>query len=366
MHSPQSRQRFGLAGAGLSGIVLLIAAPLLAQGPPPAVIRYTVAREHNVRRELVLPGTAEPRTATTLASTMEGQVIDFPAKEGMRFSRGQVLARLDTGTLQLRLDVQRSTLKEAEARLKLAESNLARAKELFAATVVSKQQLDDSQSEFNAWLGRVDSLKGEIARTEDEIARCTIRSPLAGVVVRERTEVGQWMTKGGPVVELLDLETVEIRVEVPERYFASLRVGSTATATFESLTGFTARGKVLAIIPEADRQARTFPVKVVVPNERGRIAVGMLARVSFEAGDLQKATLVPKDAVISRGDRKVLYRMNGNNTVEELAVETGIGVGAWIEVRGPVRAGDKVVTRGNERLRPGQPVQATPIEYERP
>jgi RND family efflux transporter MFP subunit len=366
MHSFPTKRRTPLAGLGLAGVLVLVAASLLAQGPPPAVVRYTVAREHNVRSELILPGTAEPRTATTIAGTVEGQVMDFPAKEGMRVKRGDVLARLDTGTLELRLDVQRSALKEAEARLKLAESNLARARELFAATVASRQQLDDSQSEFNAWTGRVDSLKGEITRTEDEIARCTIRSPLAGVVVRERTEVGQWLTKGGPVVELVDLDTVEVRVEVPERYFPALRVGSPASATFESLPGFVARGKVLAIIPEADRQARTFPVKVVLPNERGRIGVGMLVRVAFEAGDSQKATLVPKDAVISRGDRKVLYRMNGESTVEEIAVETGIGVGVWIEVRGPLRAGDKVVTRGNERLRPGQAVQATPIEYQRP
>jgi RND family efflux transporter MFP subunit len=361
--SPRSTLRVRLAGAG---VLLCISAALLAQGPPPAVVRYTVAREHTIRRTLTLPGTVEPRTASTIASTVEGQVTDFPAKEGMRVRKDQVLARLDTVPLELRRDVQRAALKEAEARLKLAESNLARARELFAATVISRQQLDDNQSEFTAWQGRVDSLRAEIARIEEDIARCTIRSPIAGVVVRERTEVGQWMDKGGAVVDLLAMDTVEVRVDMPERYFASLRVGAAATATFESLPGYTARGRVLAVIPEADRQSRTFPVKIEIPNEQGRVGAGMLAQVSLQAAEYYRATLVPKDAVISRGERKLLYRLNGESSVEEVAVETGTGVGAWVEVRGPVRAGDKVITRGNERLRPGQPVQASALEYERP
>jgi len=348
------------------GMSVLLSGVGFAQGLPPAQVRYTVAREQNVRRSVVLPGTVEPRTASTVASTVEGQVVDYPAKEGMRVKAGQALARLDTVPLELRLDVQRASLKEAEARLKLAESNLARAKELFEATVISRQQLDDNQSEFLAWQGRVDSLRGEIARIEDEIARCTIRAPLGGVIVRERTEVGQWVDKGGPVVELLAMDQVEIRVEVPERFFASLRVGASASATFESLPGLTVRGRVLAVIPQADRQARTFPVKVLAANERGRIGAGMLAQVSFPAGESYRATVVPKDAVVSRGNRNILYRMNGETSVEEVAVELGTAMGAWVEVRGGVRAGDKVITRGNERLMPGQPVQGTPLEYERP
>jgi len=338
-----------------------------AQGPPQAVpVRYTAARQHNLRRTLALPGSVEAQTSSIIAGTVEGQVIDFPAKEGMRVREGQVLARLNTTPLELRLEVQRAALKEAEARLRLAESNLGRARELYASQVISKQQLDDSQSEFTAWQGRTESLKAEIARIQDEIARATIRAPLNGIVVRELTEVGQWLAEGGPVVELVAVDQVEIRVDVPERHFAALRVGAPATATFESLPGFRAQGRVLAVIPRADPQARTFPVKVRVSNERGRIGAGMLAQVSFPTGDMSRVTVVPKDAVISRGERKFLYRVNGDSTVDEVVVETGAGVGAWVEVRGAIRAGERVVTRGNERLRPGQMVEATPIEYERP
>jgi RND family efflux transporter MFP subunit len=333
---------------------------------PPALVRYTPAREHMLRKSLTLPGTVEAQTTSVVAATVPGLVVEYPAKEGTRVKRGDVLAKLRTVALELQRDARVADLKEAEARLGQAQNNLRRARELFDATVVSKEQLDDRQSEYNAWLGRTESLKAEIARIADEIDRCTIRAPLNGVVSREMTEVGQWLIAGGAVVELLALDEVEVRVDVPERYFGQVRAGTTATLTFESLPNVRAQGRVIAVIPKADVQARTFPVKVLVANERGTIGAGMLAQVSFAAGETYAATVVPKDAVISEGGRRFLYRLNGDNTVEMIAVETGAGAGVWLEVRGGIRPGDRVITRGNERLMPGQTVMGTPLEYARP
>jgi RND family efflux transporter MFP subunit len=333
---------------------------------PPPQVRYTEARDHQLRRMLVFPGTVEAQTSSTLASTVAGLVVEFPAKEGMRVTRGQVLARLRSTPTELTLEAQRAALREAQARWKLAESTLARIKQLSSEGVASQQQLDDAQSEYNAWMGRSDALRADIARLEDEIDRMSVRAPLAGIVIRERTEVGQWMTIGGPVVDLLAIDQMEVRLEVPERYFADLRVGASTEVTFESLAGFRVTGKIIAIIPQADPQARTFPVKVQVSNERGRIGAGMLAQVSFTAGEPYHATIVPKDAVVARGERRVLYRINGTNKVEEVPVETGAGAGMWIEVRGTVKPGDKVITRGNERILPGMDVAAQPLAYQKP
>lgn len=352
---------FSLAGGTLH---------LKAQGPPgkmpPAAVRYTEAREHTLRRSLALPGSAEARTASTVASSVAGLVIEYPAKEGMRVEAGQKLAQLRTTTQEIQLTSQKASLREAEARLKLAETRLKRARELFEQGIIAQQEADDAQSEFNAWQGRVDSLTAEVARIADEIERCTIIAPFAGVVTRELTEVGQWVIIGGPVVSLLAIDEVEVRIEVPERYFSSIRVGVNAAVTFESLPGLALQGRVISVIPQADPQSRTFPAKVRVTNRGGRIGAGMLAAVSFPAGETYRATVIPKDAVVTRGARQIVYRVNGDNTVEELSVETGSGAGVWIEVRGQVSPGDKVITRGNERLRPGQQVQGTPIEYERP
>jgi RND family efflux transporter MFP subunit len=360
----------------VAAMLIVSAAPAFPQEPgkgpgkgpgmPAPQVSYTEAREHALRQTLTFPGTVEAQTATTLASTVAGLVTEFPAKEGTRVVRGQLIAKLRSTPVELTLVSQQASLKEAEARLKLAQSTLNRVRELHAAGVASQQQLDDAQSEANAWIGRTDALKADIARLQDELERMNVRAPLAGIVVKERTEVGQWMSIGGAVVDLLAIDQMEIRLELPERHFAGVRVGATATATFESLPGYRVSGKIIAVIPQADAQARTFPVKVLVSNENGRLGAGMLAQVSFTAGEVYRATIVPKDAVLTRGTRHTVYRLDGESKVEEVDVETGAGAGEWIEVRGKLHAGDKVITRGNERLMPGMQVHAQPLSYSKP
>lgn len=350
----------------VAGLFLLAGLPVWPQTPPPSPVRYTEAREYPLKRAIVLPGSVESRVSSVVASEVAGLVRELVAREGDTVKQGEPLARLRTNTLELRLQAAQAQLKEAESRMKLAERNLTRARELFESKVFSQQQLDDATYEFNAWQGRVEALTAEIARIKLDLERCTVRAPFTGVVVRKRTDVGEWIGEGDPVVEMVSLEELEIRVDVPERYFRNLNLGAAALVTFESLPGVQVGGRISAVVPRADPQARTFPIKVRIPNREGHIGVGMLAQVSFPGGESYRATLVPKDAVVTRGEQKLIYVMNGDNTVTPVSIQTGAGVGAWVEVQGSVKAGQRVVTRGNERLRPGQVVQGQPINYELP
>jgi RND family efflux transporter MFP subunit len=257
-------------------------------------------------------------------------------------------------------------MEEAKARLKLAELSLERARRLHGEKILSQQELDNAFYEFNAWQGRVDQLDAEIQQTQHDLKRSVIRAPFAGTIVSKRTEVGEWLDVGSPVVEIVSLDVLEVRVDVPERYFERLSLNASAVVTFDSLPDYEVKGRVSAIIPRADPQARTFPVKVRLENTEGRIGVGMLAQVSVPAGETYRAVVIPKDAVIRQGVSEVVYRMNGDDSVEVVTIVTGAGVGSWIAVNGPIEAGHRVITRGNERLSPGQTVQGELLEYALP
>lgn len=354
-----------LAGAAAGGVMPM---PLRAQAPdrPPSPVRYTTAREHTLRQAILLPGTVQSPTVSLVASEVAGAVVEFLVREGDAVDKGQPLARLRTSPLELERASVEAQLREAQARLKQAEAHLERARELLEAGVIPRDQFDDRFFEVDAWKGRVEQLTSNIARINVDIDRSTIRAPFAGVIAAERTEVGQWLNVGATVVEILSVTELEVRVEVPERYFRSLRPGIEATVTLESVPGTTIPGRIQAILPAADPQARTFPVKVSIPNHNGRIGVGMLAQVSFPVAQSVQATIVPKDALVRRGPQEFVYLMNGDGTVRPVPVERGQAVGSWVEVRGPVQAGQQVVTRGNERLQPGQPVQGEVQEYPLP
>jgi RND family efflux transporter MFP subunit len=329
---------------------------------PPSPVRYTEAKHYSLRRTVQLPGSVEALRVSTVASEVAGLVVEFAAREGAAITKGQPLAKLRRDNHELNLRAAEAQLLEDEARHKLAERNLERARELFGTKDISQRQLDDAQFEFNAWQGRIEKQKAEIARIKDDLEHHTIAAPFGGVVVRKFTEIGQWLTEGGPVVELMALDELEVVADAPERYFNRLKVGSRTPVTFDALDGLGIEGRISAILPRADPQARTFRVKIRIPNRGGRIGVGMLAQIALAEGEPYRATVVPKDAVVARGPQKFVFVVNGNNTISEVPVQTGSGVGAWVEVQGVLQAGQKVVTRGNERLMHGQPVQPQPLE----
>ncbi len=360
------RRRRRLSDLVIAGIASAIALPVSAQGPPPSPVRYTEAREHDVQLTITLPGSVESPTVSVVASELSGLVVKLHVREGDRVKQGAPIAQLRMKSLELRRKVSTAQLKEAKARLKLAELGLERARELFESKVTSQQQMDDAFFEFTAWEGRVEQLHAAIAEIDYDIERCTTRAPFDGVVIAEHAELGEWIEIGGPIIELVSLDHLEVRVEVPERYFHSLRRGIEARVSFESLGGASFDGMVDTIIPRADPQARSFPMKIALQGTNGTIGVGMLAQVTMTAGETHLATIVPKDAIVGDGPNQHVFLIDGNATIKQVPVETGEGAGDWIVVRGEIKAGQKIVTRGNERLFPGQPVEGTPLEYELP
>jgi len=340
--------------------------PLLGQSGEGVLIRFTEVRSQLIKPSVQLPGTVESRLVSTVAGEISGLVESFQAREGQVVKQGQVLAQLRRTSLELRLRAAVAQLKEDAARQKLAERTLERARELSEGGIYSQQQLDDALFEFSAWQGRLERLTAEIEQFQHDIEQTTIRAPYDGVVVREETQVGEWLEAGGAVVELLSLEQLEVSLDLPERYFAALRMKTPVRISFESLPGVEFDGQVQTIIPRADPQARTFPIKLSLSNSQGRIAVGMLARVTLPIGEPYMGTLVPKDAVVTQGTQQFVFLLSEDDSVGRTAVRTGVGVGQWVQVEGPLQSGDKVVIRGNERLQDGQKVRAEQLEYPLP
>ncbi len=361
------RSRLG-RGLGWLFVAAAVATAATAQRPemPPAPVRFTEARSHDVRRTISLTGSVESRRSSVVATEVAGAVARLRAREGDSVERGAALVDLRADEIRLRLEAARGQLQEAEARQRLAVSQLERARGLFAEQIISQGELDDAVSESEAWAGRVAQLRSDTARLEIDLRRATVRAPFAGVVVREHTAEGEWLAVGDPVAEMVDLGDLEVTVQVPESGYSGLAAGGAARVLFASLGGHEVEGAIRAVVPRANEQARTFPVKISLDNSERRIGAGMLAQVYLPVGEPRPAVVVPKDAVAAQGRDSVVYVIGEGDAVRPVVVQTGAAVGVWIAVEGGVKAGDRVVTRGNERLFPGQTVVPKPMEYEAP
>ena len=336
----------------------------LAQRPA-APVRYTLAASHSFRAQVRLPGTVQSSLSSTVAGEVEGLVEEFTVRQGDAVKKGRLLVRLRTKQLELEKKANEADLQETLARQSLSEKEFGRAKELFDAQIIARDELDAKKYDLDAWRGRDQRLRAGIERIEDEIARAAIYAPFDGVVLEEHTQVGEWLGQGDPVVELVSTTGLEVRVDVPERYIRRFRSGSKVGIAFEALGGSRVRGTVRAVIPQADVEARTFPVLVTFTNPGGA-APGMMAEAVFSGGDQSRQTIVPKDGVVLQAGRQTIFIVTSEGTARPVAIRQGVGVGQWVVVEGPVNPGDRVVTRGNERLTAGQPVIGEPLEYPQP
>lgn len=388
-----------------------------AQDRPPAPVRAAAAVAREVAAGQTFVATVRPLRRAVVGSAVAGRVVELLAEEGERVEESQQLAQLLTKTIELELQAAEATLElrrqqlaelengsrpgeiaQAKAKMLAAEATMqyraARRRRLedlrrnsraitedeidaaIAEAAASEQNYYDQQSAYDLAVegarteriaqatAQVAMQAAEVERIKDRIKKYTIRSRFAGYVVEEFVEAGAWVQTGDPVMEVVALDEVEVVAYVTESHVPNVRLGSEVRVEAPALPDRIFTGEVAAIIPQADTQARTFPVKIRVKNEIGPagplIKAGMVARVALPTGRPQEAVLVPKDALVLGGAQPVVYVVVGTGdaqTVQPRPVRLGVAAGGSIQVEGEIEAGALVVIEGNERLRPGQAVR---------
>ena len=346
-----------ILAAGLPiGLSLTVFMAMAQEGMPPAAVVTAPVTSGMVSEELALTGTTRPIRNSLVAAEIDGRVLERKVEFGDHVKKGGVLFVLDRVRLERALDLARAELQEVEARLKRATRQETRALELYESKVLSPSLTDEAVAERSAQEGRREQVKVQIEAIQDDLERSMIRAPFAGVVTELHTEVGQWLRQGEPIARLADFNTIEITVNLPERYYAQVTQGADAPITMTSLPGLDLNGKVFAIVPQVESAARSFPVLVRAANPERAVAGGMLAQVRLSLGHSEQALMVPRDALVVGQMGEVVYKVEGD-AANPVPVQSGRGSGNLVEVSADgLQEGDRVVVRGNERLMPGQKI----------
>ena len=367
------RQGFRKAWQSLPLILCLVTLPACNEqqaappppGPPPAPVRVVPVLQQELQQTVTLVGTVEPWKRSIVASEVEGLVQAFPAEEGRAVKRGQLLARLRTKTLRIQFDSALALYREAGARYQQAKRNLSRIRVLFKQELVTQKDFDDARAEETALKEHLSQLHAEIRQVKDSLNQSQIVAPFDGWITQEFTEVGQWVEEGGAIIEMVDLSHVKVEIPLPERYVSTIQIQDPVTATFDSLPEFEAQGHVFSLVAQADRTARTFPVKVEIPNPALAIKSGMVSRVTFQIDRPHQGIVVPKDALVLRGGQEFVFRVN-EGIVDQIPVTAVLHVDDLVEIEGQLQVGMTVVVEGNERLFPGQSVRVLDAHVEAP
>jgi multidrug efflux system membrane fusion protein len=188
--------------------------------------------------------------------------------------------------------------------------------------------------------------------TRHSIARATIRAPFSGHVAERIRQLGEFVSAGTEVVRLTDTENVEVVARAPVAEAGHLAAGQTVTVHGAAQDQ---PSKIRAIVPVGDERSRMIEVRIAMSGQGWPI--GSAVRVDLPAARQAAGLLVPRDAVIVRSDGAHVFRVGKNSVAERVSVRVGNGDKERVEVTGSLAAGDRVIVRGGERLRPGQSVK---------
>ncbi len=386
-------------------------------GATPVVVQPVIEREVPEIRTFV--GSVLPSKKSVVGSAVDGRVVELLVDDGDWVQADQVLAELKKATIQLEIDAAKAELElrshefdelkngsraeeieqaaaavaRNQALFDYAKSRLARIEELYAigrttsleeleqersGEAVARQSLNEAQATYKLVeqgpreekilqaKARVRVQEVEVARLKDQLKKYTIRAPFDGYVTAEHAEVGQWISRADPVVDMVAIDPVEVSVSVPEDYIAAIAVGQPVTVRLDALADNFLEAEISRIVPEADLRSRSFPVKIRMDNPPGPgghpIKAGMLAQVTFAVRPPRPGFLVPKDALVLGGRAPLVYIVATDpRTKQQVAnpvlVELGIAYEGLMQIVGNVKAGDLAVVRGNERLMPGVPIK---------
>jgi len=350
------------------------------------VVNMQVVKRSEATSELVLPGNIQPVAEAPVLARASGYIRKRYADIGDRVESGQVLAEIEAPELdqQIRqatasLDQARSTVEQATAALEQGRSNanLARVTaqrwaNLVAKGVVSRQENDTYQAQYEAQQANVRALDKAVAAArsnasaaEANLSRLnqlkdylTVRAPFAGVITVRNVDVGVLVNEGSTLLyRLAQTEQLRTYLNVPQSDAGSVRAGQQATLQIPDLPGRKFAGTVSRTANALDPSSRTLLVEVHVPNPTGVLLPGMYAQVDLAVPRTDPPLLIPGDTLVVRSDGPQVAVIGPGDRVHYARIQLGRDFGDRLEALSGLQQGQRLVVNPSDAIREGVQVK---------
>ena len=311
----------------------------------------------------VYAGTVRGRYETNLSFQVGGQILSRNAQAGSQVHAGDVLMTIDARDVVQQSNQGDEQVASARAQLKLAQSNLSRYTQLYQAEAVPASVLDQYQTSYDAAFAAYQIALTQAARGHNAMGYTQLTAGADGVISAVNAEAGQVVTAGQTVLTLVQTGELEVEINIPENRLADAVVGNPVKVSFWALKD-SVDGVIREVAPMADSMARTYRVRVSVPEPPAGMQLGMTASVSLAQGDagIQAGDMIlPLAAIYQAGDTPQVWVVTDANTVELKSVSVEEFGDDKVLVHG-LEAADLVVTAGVHKLRDGQQVRTEAVQ----
>ncbi len=297
-----------------------------------------------VMEKISLPGVAKPWISLRAASEVKGKIVTKKINQGTRVQKGDILAVIDKRDYKNNYD---SAMASYETALTTEKRFTALSKKQF----VTQSQLDDAEA-------RVKTTKAAMDTAKLNLSRCTIRSPMEGMVDRVYIEIGDFLSVGDPVATILQIDRLKIEVGIPESDVAAVRKLTNFDMTIDALEGQAYTGKYHYLFKTADSMARLYNLEIEVDNPNHLILPDMFARVTIIKNHDPQGLAVPIYALVTVNKETGVF-VEKESRVHFRPVTTGFLDGWKTQIQNGLLPGENVVVVGHKIIEDGETVNVT-------
>jgi RND family efflux transporter MFP subunit len=353
---------------------------------PPMPVEFAVVKRASVAEQILVVGNLIGAATVQVVPKVNGRLESVNVKLGDSVRRGQIIAKVEDSEIQEQVrgaqasfQVAQATIRQRDADLKLAKTNLDRSQSLVERQLLPQQTFDDTQARYEAALAQLDLARAQFEQAKarlDELRitleNTRIPSPVDGFVGKRFVDQGAFVGPNSPVASVVDIRTVRMVANLVEKDHKRVPAGTTAAVEVDAFPGEQFSGRVSRVAPVFDPATRTAEMEIEVPNTGYRLKPGMYARVHLTVDTRPNALTVPRNALIDFEGRQGVFIAGPGPagtaggpapaaavmTAKFVPVQVGIRDGEHIEVRSGLEDGARVITTGAGALKDGDRIVA--------
>ena len=299
-------------------------------------------------------GDIRPMLEVNVYSKVPGKIIErLPVEKGDFVKRGSLIAVLEDKTVRAQIEEAGAALELARTNLEVIEKDCIRLENLYREKALARQKLDHIKAERKSAKARIKRAKAVLEQLEILYRNHRIYAPIGGYVSARYVDRGNMSSVAQPIIRISSEKEVKIVTSVTEKDFPHVRKGMKCEITVDAFPGRVFKGIISVINPTLDPATRTGEIEIFVPNKDKLLRSGMFAHVRLYLG--RKSTLVVNRDALNKlpgtGNYYVYVVQKDKAVLKN--IETGFTQGNYVEVTNGLTEGEKVVVKGQNRLKDG-------------
>jgi len=303
-------------------------------------------------RFLTASGKIEAVNSASLSTRMMGFIENIHVNVGDKVNKGQLLVSINNTDLQAKLAQVNAGITEAEAAFNNAKKDYERFKALYEEQSASQKEMDDQTARFEMAKARLEAAKQMKNEVNSQFAYVNIRAPFNGVITNKFAEEGTMANPGQPLLAMEAPGKFEVMARVPESEITGIETGTEVDVLVKSIDK-TVPGTVTEVSTSARNTGGQYMVKVALEDSDAQLLSGMYATVRFPIEKKENATqavMIPKEAIVSRGDLQGVYTVSAQNTAMLRWLRLGRTYGDQVEVLSGLNPDEAYIVSADGKL----------------